>query len=81
AKKRQASHEAERTAAPTGDESCPLAKRPYPEEALGHFEHQFCDCLGFAVSDRARIRASAHLVWWSCRRHACVPLVGASVFY
>src|SRR5262249_54350963 len=38
-KQREASHEAERTAAPTSDEPCLLAERPDPEEALGNFEH------------------------------------------
>src|SRR5215469_3757250 len=47
----EATHEAERTAAPAGDEPCLLAERPYPEEALGHFEHQFGDRLGLAVDD------------------------------
>src|SRR5215469_7991875 len=50
-KQREATHEAERTAAPAGDEPCLLAERPYPEEALGHFEHQFGDRLGLAVDD------------------------------
>ena len=47
-KQREASHEAERTAAPTGDEPRLLAERPYPEEALGHFEHQLGDRLDLA---------------------------------
>lgn len=67
AKQRQASHEAERTAAPTGDEPCLLAESPYPEEALGHFEHQLGDRLGLAVSDGVRPRRSVSPV--SCRRH------------
>src|SRR5262249_17500560 len=39
-KQREASHKAERTAAPIRDEPCPLAESPYPKEALGHFEHE-----------------------------------------
>src|SRR5262249_28695387 len=54
-KQREASHEAERTAAPTGDEPCLLAEGPYLEEALGHFEHQNGDRLCLAP------RPSAHL--------------------
>jgi hypothetical protein len=38
-KQREASHEAEGAPTPAGDEPCFLAHRPYPEEALGHFEH------------------------------------------
>jgi len=51
AKHREASHEAERAAAPTGDEPCLLAESPYFEKALGHFEHQLGDRLGLAVND------------------------------
>src|SRR4030095_908741 len=68
-KQRKASYEAEGTAAPAGDEPCLLADRPYPEEALGHFEHQLRDRLGPAVDDWARPRPSAHLGPASCRRH------------
>src|SRR5262249_51234234 len=50
-KQREAWHEAERTAAPTGDEPCLLAEGPYLEEALGHFEHQLGDRLSLAVND------------------------------
>ena len=67
-KQREASHEAERTAAPAGDEPCLLADGPYPEEALGHFEHQLRDRLGLAVNDWARpvLRATSVL----CRADA-----------
>ena len=54
AEQREASHEAERAAAPVGDKPCFLTHRPYPEEALGHFEHQFGDRLGLTVDDWAR---------------------------
>ena len=40
AKQRETSYDTKCTAAPTGDESCRLAKSPYLEEVLGHFEHQ-----------------------------------------
>jgi hypothetical protein len=50
----KAPHEAESTAAPAGDQPSLLAESPYPEEALGYFEHQLGDCLGLAVSDGAR---------------------------
>src|SRR5262249_27002717 len=68
-KQREASHEAERTAAPTGDEPCLLAEGPDLEEALGHFEHQLGDRLGLAVDDWARPRPSARRGPVSCRRH------------
>ena len=78
----EASHEAERTAAPTSDEPCLLAKSSYPKEALGHFEHQFGDRLGFAVNDRACPRPSAHLGRVSCRSHRlrflCLPYLQQS---
>src|SRR5215469_18869605 len=68
-KQREASHETERTAAPTGDEPRLLAKSPYFEEALGHFEHQLPDRLGLAVNDWACRRPSAHPGPVSYRRH------------
>jgi len=49
AKQCEATHEAKRTAAPAGDEPCFLTDGAYPEEALGHFEHQLGDRLPFAV--------------------------------
>src|SRR5262249_16900163 len=73
-KQREASQEAERTAAPTGDEPCLLAESPYPEEALGHFDHQFGDRLGLAVEGWTRPRRSAQLGPLSCRRHRRPPL-------
>jgi hypothetical protein len=52
-KQREASHEAERTATPIGDEPCLLPNGTYPEEALGHFEHELRGRLCLAVNDRA----------------------------
>src|SRR5262249_15155947 len=53
-KQREASHEAEGAAAPVGDKPCFLTHRPYPEEALSHFEHQLGNRLGLTVNDWAR---------------------------
>jgi hypothetical protein len=58
----ETSHEAERTAAPSGDQACPLTGGPYPEEALGHFEDQ----LGLAINDWARPSPRAHRGLVSC---------------
>ena len=63
-----AAQEAERPAAPAGDESGLLADGPYPEEALGHVEHQRADRLGLAVDDRARPGPVSH------RRHRLCSL-------
>src|SRR5919106_1818235 len=68
-KQREASHEAERTAAPAGNKPGLLTKRPYSEEALGHLEHQLRDRLGLAFDDWVRPRSSTHLGPVSCRRH------------
>jgi hypothetical protein len=45
----KASHEAERTTSPAGDQPSLLPERTYSEEALGHFEHQLSDRLVPAV--------------------------------
>jgi hypothetical protein len=71
---REASYEAERTAAPGRDQSGLLTDCPYPEEALGHFEHQLGDRLGLAVGDEARLRPSAHPGPLSRRRHRLCSL-------
>src|SRR5215213_9363648 len=68
-KQRQASHEAERAAAPARDEPRLLADRPYPEEALRYFEHQLGDRLALAVDDRARPCPLVRPGPLSCRRH------------
>src|ERR671918_1861458 len=68
-KQREASHEAERTAAPAGNKPGLLTKRPYSEEALGHFEHQLRDRLGLAVNDSARPCPWGRPGPVSCRRH------------
>jgi protein-S-isoprenylcysteine O-methyltransferase Ste14 len=72
-RKRKASHEAERTAAPAGDEPRLLTDGPYPEEALGHFEHQLGNRLSLALDDRTLLRPV------SCHHHR-LPFLLAGPF-
>jgi hypothetical protein len=69
----EASHEAERTAAPAGDQPGFLADGAYSEETLGHFEHQLGNCCRLPVRDWACLSSRGRFAPVSCRRHRARP--------